>query len=70
MQRAVLAGYDWTVSLYVLATALSPERVTDLVSYADCDIILVKRLGHSFPQIWNVLSGTNICFSTSAAMSA
>ncbi|TDK31381.1 alpha/beta hydrolase [Rhizobium deserti] len=49
IQRAILAGYDWGGLASCVATALWPERVAGLVSYAGYDIIDVKRLGHSFP---------------------
>lgn len=48
VQRAILAGYDWGGLASCVASALWPERVAGLVSYAGYDIIDVKRLGHSF----------------------
>jgi pimeloyl-ACP methyl ester carboxylesterase len=48
IQRAILAGYDWGGLSSCVASALWPERVTGLVSYAGYDIIDVGRLGHAF----------------------
>ena len=48
IQRAILAGYDWGGLSSCVASALWPERVTGLVSYAGYDIIDVKRLQHAF----------------------
>jgi pimeloyl-ACP methyl ester carboxylesterase len=48
IQRAILAGYDWGGLSSCVASALWPERVTGLVSYAGYDIIDVARLGHAF----------------------
>ena len=56
IQRAILAGYDWGGLSSCVASALWPERVTGLVSYAGYDIIDVKRLGHAFaPALEEVL---------------
>jgi len=48
VRRAILAGYDWGGLSSCVASALWPERVTGLVSYAGYDIIDVQRLGHAF----------------------
>ena len=48
IQRAILAGYDWGGVAACVASALWPERVTGLVSYAGYDIVDVERLGHAF----------------------
>ena len=48
IQRAILAGYDWGGLASCVASALWPERVTALVSYAGYDIIDVERLGHAY----------------------
>ena len=48
IQRAILAGYDWGGCASCVASALWPERVTGLVSYAGYDLIDVERLGHAF----------------------
>ena len=48
IQRAILAGYDWGGLASCVASALWPDRVTGLVSYAGYDIIDVERLGHAF----------------------
>ncbi len=48
IQRAILAGYDWGGLSSCVASALWPERVTGLVSYAGYDIIDVQRLQHAF----------------------
>lgn len=48
IQRGILAGYDWGGLASCVATALWPERVAGLVSYAGYDVIDVKRLGHSY----------------------
>ena len=42
IQRAILAGYDWGGLSSCVASALWPERVTGLVSYAGYDIIDVQ----------------------------
>ena len=47
IRRAILAGYDWGGLASCVASALWPERVTGLVSYAGYDIIDVERLGHA-----------------------
>lgn len=49
IDRAILAGYDWGGLASCVASALWPERVTGLVSYAGYDIIDVERLGHAYP---------------------
>ena len=46
IQRAILAGYDWGGLASCVASALWPERVAGLVSYAGYDVIDVERLGH------------------------
>jgi len=48
IRRALLAGYDWGGVASCVASALWPERVTGLVSYAGYDIIDVARLGHAY----------------------
>jgi pimeloyl-ACP methyl ester carboxylesterase len=45
---AILAGYDWGGLASCVASALWPERVTGLVSYAGYDVIDVERLGHAY----------------------
>ena len=45
---AILAGYDWGGLSSCVASALWPERVAGLVSYAGYDIIDIERLGHAF----------------------
>ena len=56
VERAILAGYDWGGLSSCVASALWPERVTGLVSYAGYDIIDVQRLGHAFaPALEQVL---------------
>jgi pimeloyl-ACP methyl ester carboxylesterase len=56
IQHAILAGYDWGGLSSCVASALWPERVTGLVSYAGYDIINVARLGHAFePALEQVL---------------
>jgi pimeloyl-ACP methyl ester carboxylesterase len=50
IQRAILAGYDWGGLSSCVASALWPEHVTGLVSYAGYHIIDVKRLGHAFER--------------------
>ena len=53
-----------------VASALWPERVTGLVSYAGYDIIDIARLGHAFePALEQVIWYQN-CFSWSADASA
>jgi pimeloyl-ACP methyl ester carboxylesterase len=57
IQRAILAGYDWGGLSSCVVSALWPERVTGLVSYAGYDIIDVQRLAHAVapalePVIW------------------
>ncbi|WP_343713236.1 alpha/beta hydrolase [Inquilinus sp.] len=57
IERAILAGYDWGGVASCVASALWPERVTGLVSYAGYDIVDVERLGHAFApamerEIW------------------
>lgn len=49
IERAILAGYDWGGLASCVASALWPERVAGLVSYAGYDIIDVQRLGHAYP---------------------
>lgn len=48
IEKAVLAGYDWGGLASCVATALWPERVAGLVSYAGYDIIDVERLTHAY----------------------
>lgn len=48
IESALLAGYDWGGLSSCVASALWPERVTGLVSYAGYDIIDVERLRHAF----------------------
>lgn len=48
IERAILAGYDWGGLASCVASALWPERVTGLVSYAGYDVIDVERLGHAY----------------------
>ena len=56
IQRAILAGYDWGGLASCVASALWPERVTGLVSYAGYDVIDVERLGYAHaPALEQVL---------------
>lgn len=56
IKRAILAGYDWGGLASCVASALWPERVSGLVSYAGYDVIDVKRLGHSYlPSLENAV---------------
>jgi pimeloyl-ACP methyl ester carboxylesterase len=48
IHSATLAGYDWGGLASCVASALWPERVTGLVSYAGYDVIDVERLGHAY----------------------
>ncbi len=48
IRRAILAGYDWGGVASCVASALWPNRVTGLVSYAGYDIVDVERLRHAF----------------------
>jgi pimeloyl-ACP methyl ester carboxylesterase len=48
IHSAILAGYDWGGLASCVASALWPERVTGLVSYAGYDVIDVERLGHAY----------------------
>ncbi|HTR13733.1 MAG TPA: alpha/beta hydrolase [Roseiarcus sp.] len=48
IQSAILAGYDWGGLASCVASALWPERVTGLVSYAGYDIADVARNAHAF----------------------
>jgi pimeloyl-ACP methyl ester carboxylesterase len=48
IQRAILAGYDWGGLASCVASALWPERVAGLVSYAGYDIVDVERNAHAF----------------------
>ncbi|MBB4010103.1 alpha/beta fold hydrolase [Allorhizobium taibaishanense] len=48
IEKAILAGYDWGGLASCVATALWPERVAGLVSYAGYDIIDVERLTHAY----------------------
>ena len=48
-----------------VTSALWPERVTGLVSYAGYDIVDLERLGHAFAPVWSMCSGISICFSWS-----
>lgn len=49
IEHALLAGYDWGGLASCVASALWPERVTGLVSYAGYDVIDVERLRHAYP---------------------
>lgn len=49
IEQALLAGYDWGGLASCVASALWPERVTGLVSYAGYDVIDVERLRHAYP---------------------
>lgn len=49
IERAILAGYDWGGVASCVASALWPERVTALVSYAGYDVVDVERNGHAYP---------------------
>lgn len=56
IERAILAGYDWGGLASCVASALWPERVTGLVSYAGYDIIDLERLRHAYaPDLERVL---------------
>jgi len=48
IEKAILTGYDWGGLASCVATALWPERVAGLVSYAGYDIIDVERLTHAY----------------------
>ncbi|MBB4409029.1 alpha/beta fold hydrolase [Agrobacterium radiobacter] len=48
IEKAVLAGYDWGGLASCVASALWPDRVAGLVSYAGYDVIDVNRLGHAY----------------------
>jgi pimeloyl-ACP methyl ester carboxylesterase len=61
VERAVLAGYDWGGCGSCVASAIWPERVAGLVSYAGYDIINVQRLGHAFaPALEQVIWYQNL----------
>jgi pimeloyl-ACP methyl ester carboxylesterase len=61
IQCAILAGYDWGGLSSCVASALWPERVTGLVSYAGYDIIDVARLGRAFePALEQVIWYQNL----------
>ncbi len=61
VRRAILAGYDWGGLSACVASALWPERVTGLVSYAGYDIIDVQRLAHAFaPAVEQVIWYQNL----------
>ena len=49
IRAAILGGFDWGGLASCVATALWPDRVAGLVSYAGYDVIDVARLGHAFP---------------------
>jgi pimeloyl-ACP methyl ester carboxylesterase len=70
IQRAILAGYDWGGLASCVASALWPERVTALVSYAGYDIIDVQRLGHAYAPALEQVFWISICFSWSEDASA
>jgi pimeloyl-ACP methyl ester carboxylesterase len=56
VKRAILAGYDWGGLASCVASALWPERVAGLVSYAGYDIIDVERNGHAYePALEQIL---------------
>ena len=46
IERAILAGFDWGGLSACVATALRPERVAGLVSYASYDVIDIDRQRH------------------------
>jgi len=48
VERAILAGYDWGGAASCVASALWPERVAGLVSYAGYDVVDLARQGHAF----------------------
>jgi pimeloyl-ACP methyl ester carboxylesterase len=52
IHSAILAGYDWGGLASCVASALWPERVTGLISYAGYDVIDVERLGHAYAPGW------------------
>jgi pimeloyl-ACP methyl ester carboxylesterase len=61
VEHAVLAGYDWGGCGSCVASAIWPERVAGLVSYAGYDIINVQRLGHAFaPALEQVIWYQNL----------
>jgi len=61
VERAILAGYDWGGCGSCVASAIWPERVAGLVSYAGYDIINVQRLGHAFaPALEQVIWYQNL----------
>ena len=61
VEHAVLAGYDWGGCGSCVASAIWPERVAGLVSYAGYDIVNVQRLGHAFaPALEQVIWYQNL----------
>jgi pimeloyl-ACP methyl ester carboxylesterase len=48
IERAILAGYDWGGVASCVVSALWPERVAGLVSYAGYDVVDIERLRHAF----------------------
>lgn len=48
IEKAILAGYDWGGLASCVASALWPDRVAGLVSYAGYDVIDVNRLGRAY----------------------
>ncbi|WP_338000428.1 alpha/beta fold hydrolase [Chelativorans sp. YIM 93263] len=46
IEKAILAGFDWGGLASCVATALWPDRVAGLVSYAGYDVIDVERQRH------------------------
>ena len=56
LDRAILAGYDWGGLASCVASALWPERVAGLVSYAGYDVADVERHRHAYePSLEQVL---------------
>jgi pimeloyl-ACP methyl ester carboxylesterase len=56
IERAILAGYDWGGPASCVASALWPDRVAGLASYAGYDMINVERLRHAYqPDLEHVV---------------
>ena len=61
VERAVLAGYDWGGCGSCVASAIWPERVAGLVSYAGYDVNDLERNGHAFaPALERVIWYQNL----------
>jgi pimeloyl-ACP methyl ester carboxylesterase len=56
IERAILAGYEWGGPASCVASALWPDRVAGLASYAGYDMINVERLRHAYqPDLEHVV---------------